>query len=84
MTPRTFVGALYVFAAACLLIAVGDGSFGWFIGAGVSFAIAQYARRQWNRERAGEPVRSRGYLVGGLFIFMLLAIYGMYLLDTAA
>lgn len=84
MSRTAFVGTLYMMALACLVIAVADGSFGWLVGAGASGALAVFARRLFDREQVEGPRSARGWLVGGLMLFMVAAIYGIYLLDTSA
>ncbi|MGL6290600.1 MAG: hypothetical protein ACRC2H_07950 [Silanimonas sp.] len=84
MSRTAFVGTLYVMALACLVIAITDGAFGWLLGAAVVGVIAEIARRQAVREHVEGRAGMRGWLVGGLMLFMVAAIYGIYLLDTSA
>ena len=71
-------------SGACLLIAIGDKSWGWLLGAVCFFALGMYARRQRHREQ--EPGYSPGLGVGRfVFVLLILAggIYGIYWLSTA-
>lgn len=45
-----FVAWLYIMAAASVIIALGDRSWGWALGAIAFFFFAQYSRRQLKKE----------------------------------
>lgn len=84
MSRSAFVGTLYVMSLACLVIGVADGAIGWLVGAAVAGGVAEFARRQAVREQVEGHAGARGWLVAGLMLFMVTAIYGIYLLDTSA
>lgn len=76
----SFVAWLFVMAAACVLIAIGDRSWGWLIGGIVFFAVANMARRQLKKEaesgREGASISFFGVavllmIVAMLFLFWL-------------
>ncbi|MDQ1093646.1 hypothetical protein QE400_003059 [Xanthomonas sacchari] len=71
-------------AFACLMNAIATMSLGWFVGAVIFCAVGFFATRLAVRE--GGPGRG-GVRFGFFAIAMLVmaaAVYGMYLLDTAA
>jgi len=83
MSRTVFVATLYVMALACLVVGLIDGSVGWLLGAAASAGVAEIGRRLAVREHGEGPQGARGWLVGGLMLFMFAAIYGLYLLDTS-
>lgn len=84
MRPATFNATLFVMAAACVLVALGEGSLGWFVGGMAFLGLGLYARRQRRREQ--EPGYEPGLGVGR-FVFVLailgVGIYGIYWLANA-
>lgn len=50
MGRTAFVAWLYIMAAACVVIAIGDRAWGWLIGGIVLYFIARLARRQLRTE----------------------------------
>lgn len=78
-----FVPLLFVMAAACVVIAVADRSWGWFFGGGVFLSVAIYARRLLNQERETGPAAPRLGFVAVAMLAMVLAIFMMYLLDSS-
>lgn len=84
MRPYAFIVTLFIMSVACVLIAIGDRSWGWLLGGASFFALGMYARRQRVIEQ--KPGYSPGLGVGR-FVFVLLiligGIYGIYWLSTA-
>jgi polyferredoxin len=83
--PASFIVVLYVMSLACLVIAFGDRSLGWFVGAIVFFDVAQFARRKATEEQE-EPDSggARGKFIVVAMLIMVAAMYGMYLLSESA
>lgn len=80
MGRATFVAWLYITAAACVAIAIGDRKWAWLIGGIVFFSVAHAARRQLKKEaesgRKGVSISFFGIaillmLTGMLFLFWL-------------
>jgi hypothetical protein len=84
MGRASFVAWLFVTAAACVVIAIGERSFGWLIGGLVLFSLAIYARRQFKNEQVAGQATPRFGFVGVAILIMLLAIYAIYWLSTSA
>lgn len=84
MGRTAFVAWLFVTAAACVVIAIGDRSLGWLIGGIVLFSVAVFARRQLNKERETASAAPRFGFVGIAMLVMLLGIFFLYWLQTSA
>ena len=84
MGRTTFVAWLFVTAAACVVIAIGDRSLGWLIGGIVLFSVAVFARRQLKKEQETAPAAPRLGFVGMAMLVMLLGIFFLYWLQTSA
>ena len=82
MGRTTFVAMLYIMTAACVVIAIGDHSLGWAIGAVAFFFVAQFARRQLKSEVEIErPPGPRLGFVGIAMLVMVVAILLMFWLS---
>ena len=80
----SFVAWLFVMAISCLVIAATSSSLGWFVGGVTLLGVAIYAMRQFRKEE--ETVRegvSIGFF-GVAIIVMLVAMFGLYWLQTSA
>lgn len=66
----TFVAMLFVMAAACVIVAIGDRSWGWLVGSFVFISVAVMALRRLKQEQ--DEIRSSPRLS-----FVTLAILGM-------
>jgi hypothetical protein len=70
----TFVALLFVMSLACIVIAIGERSFGWVVGAVVFFFASFYARKQFNiEEQTGHKGASFSF-VGKPIILMLVVM----------
>ena len=77
MGRLSFVAWLYIMAATCVLIAIGDRSWGWLIGGVVSFVVANIARRQLEKE---ETSGREGVSISFFGVAVLLMIVAMLFL----
>lgn len=90
LKPQVFVIWLFIMAACCVVIALGDRSWGWLIGGIVFFAVAIWAQRLKNREQDDEDEDEESHTGPRLGFFaiailvMMAAIYAIYWLSTAA
>lgn len=79
----TFVGLLFLMAAACLVLALLSASFGWFIGGIVFLGVAFYAYRQLDEELENGPeVASNKFIIIAMLV-TLVSIFGLFLLGRA-
>jgi len=77
----SFVAWLFVMAIASLVLAIGERSLGWFLGAIVLAFVASYARKQINKEEeTGRQDASLGFVAKAI-ILMLLAMAVMFWLQ---
>lgn len=83
MRPIPFVAMLFVMAAACVVIAIGGRSLGWFMGGLVLFAVGMFARRQLQREQEEGPAGARLGFVAIAIGLMVAAIGFMAWLDMS-
>ncbi|MBB4634287.1 hypothetical protein [Longimicrobium terrae] len=74
MRPTAFVVCLFVMAAACVVIAAADGSWGWLIGAAAFLAVGMLARGKLRKEREVGLAPARFGFVGVSMLVMLAAI----------
>lgn len=65
---------LFVMAAACVVIAVADGSWGWLIGAAAFLAVGISARGKLGKERETGLAPARLGFVGVSMLVMVAAI----------
>jgi hypothetical protein len=80
----TFVAWLFVSAAACLVIAGVDASWGWLIGGVILFSIAMFARRQLTNEKETGRATASGGFVGIAILVMLVVMFFLFWLQFAA
>ncbi len=74
MRPTLFVAWLYITAIACVVVAIGDRSFGWLVGGLVAFAVARYAKTLLTRERGTRHAQAAPRL--GFFAVSMLVMFG--------
>jgi len=71
-------------AAACVVIAIGDRSWGWFIGGVVFAAVAMLARGLLKKEQEVGRGPARFGFVGIAMLAMLVVMAGLFWLQTSA
>jgi hypothetical protein len=84
MGRTSFVTWLFVMSAACVLIAVGDRSWGWLVGAIVFASVAMFARRQLVAEHEEGQAGPRLGFVGIAIVVMMVVMYFLLRLQTSA
>lgn len=82
--PTAFVAWLFIMAGACVVIAVGDRSIGWFIGSGVFFLLGLFARGQLKKEQEVGREPPRLGFVGAAMVAMLVIMGALFWLQTSA
>lgn len=84
MGRTTFVAWLYVMAAACVVIAIGDRAWGWLIGGGIFFGVAHVARRLLRAEAVQGRAGPRFSFVTVALLVMLVVMFLLFWLQTRA
>jgi 1,4-dihydroxy-2-naphthoate octaprenyltransferase len=76
MGRTSFVACLYVMAAACVVIAISDRSWGWLIGSAIFFGVATAARRALKKEHeTGREAPRLGFV--GFAMLGMVAVMGI-------
>jgi hypothetical protein len=84
MDSILFIAWLYIMGGASVAIAISDHSLGWFIGGIVFFVVADFARRQFKKEKQAKHEGDfRFSFVAVAMLVMIVAIYAMYWLSTS-
>lgn len=84
MRPTSFVAWLFVMAAACIVIAIGDRSGSWLIGGLVLFSVAMFARHKLKQESQLGRGPARVGFVGLAMLVMLAAMSFLFWLQVSA
>ncbi len=84
MGRTSFVAWLFIMSIACVVIAIGDRSLGWFVGGVVLSAVAFYARKKLREEASTGPGETSFSFVGVAILLMLVAMMFIFWLQFKA
>jgi hypothetical protein len=74
---------LFVMAIACVVLAIGERSFGWFIGGIVFAGVAMFARSQLSKEHEEGQEGPRLGFVGIAIGVMLVVMFLLFKLQSS-